>query len=34
LNSGEIRYAWADNPAVNLVNKIDLPAEPFRFRFK
>lgn len=34
MTSGEIRYAWADNPAVNLVNKIDLPAEPFRFTFE
>ncbi len=34
MTSGEIRYAWADNPAVNLVNKIDLPAEPFRFSFE
>jgi sialate O-acetylesterase len=34
MTGGEVRYAWADNPAVNLVNKIDLPAEPFRFSFK
>lgn len=34
MTSGEIRYAWADNPAVNLVNKNDLPAEPFRFTFE
>ena len=25
-----VRYAWADNPAVNLVNEINLPALPFR----
>ncbi len=25
-----VRYAWADNPAVNLYNKADLPASPFR----
>ena len=25
-----IRYAWADNPEVNLVNEIGLPAQPFR----
>lgn len=29
----ELRYAWADNPEVNLVNNIDLPAAPFRFSF-
>lgn len=29
----ELRYAWADNPEVNLVNSIDLPAAPFRFSF-
>jgi len=34
MTSGEIRYAWADNPAINLVNNIDLPAEPFRFSFE
>jgi sialate O-acetylesterase len=32
--SGEIRYAWADNPTVNLVNSIGLPANPFRFTFE
>ncbi|MHA7128470.1 sialate O-acetylesterase [Algoriphagus namhaensis] len=26
----EIRYAWADNPEVNLVNELGLPAVPFR----
>ena len=31
--NGEIRYAWADNPKVNLINSIGLPAEPFRFNF-
>jgi sialate O-acetylesterase len=25
-----VRYAWADNPEVNLVNGSDLPASPFR----
>ena len=25
-----VRYAWADNPAVNLYNKAGLPASPFR----
>ena len=25
-----IRYAWADNPEVNLVNELNLPAVPFR----
>lgn len=25
-----VRYAWANNPAVNLVNKAGLPAVPFR----
>jgi sialate O-acetylesterase len=25
-----VRYAWADNPVINLFNKIDLPAAPFR----
>jgi len=25
-----VRYAWADNPACNLVNKAGLPASPFR----
>ncbi len=33
MESSEIRYAWADNPEVNLVNSIDLPAAPFRFSF-
>lgn len=31
---GEIRYAWADNPEVNLVNNLGLPAEPFRSKFE
>ena len=26
----EIRYAWADNPEVNLYNSEKLPAVPFR----
>ncbi|WPR77173.1 sialate O-acetylesterase [Algoriphagus sp. NG3] len=34
LEEGEIRYAWADNPEVNLVNNIGLPAEPFRAKFE
>jgi sialate O-acetylesterase len=25
-----VRYAWADNPEVNLYNGADLPASPFR----
>ena len=25
-----VRYAWGDNPDVNLVNKAGLPATPFR----
>jgi sialate O-acetylesterase len=25
-----VRYGWADNPAVNLVNDANLPAVPFR----
>lgn len=25
-----VRYGWADNPTVNLYNKADLPASPFR----
>ena len=29
----EIRYAWADNPEVNLINSINLPAEPFKYSF-
>jgi len=28
-----IRYAWADNPEVNLINSVDLPAVPFRASF-
>lgn len=28
----ELRYAWADNPAVNLINHLGLPAHPFRTR--
>ncbi len=26
----EVRYAWADNPAVNIVNGLGLPMSPFR----
>jgi len=29
-NIQEIRYAWADNPEVNLQNHMELPAVPFR----
>ena len=25
-----VRYAWANNPPCNLVNKAGLPASPFR----
>ena len=28
-----VRYAWADNPQVNLINSIQLPAMPFRKSF-
>jgi sialate O-acetylesterase len=28
-----VRYAWADNPAINLTNSINLPAVPFRASF-
>ena len=28
-----IRYAWADNPEINLFNSINLPTEPFRTSF-
>ncbi|MEB2775447.1 sialate O-acetylesterase [Algoriphagus sp. D3-2-R+10] len=34
IETGEIRYAWADNPEVNLVNNLGLPAEPFRAKFE
>ena len=34
VEDGELRYAWADNPEVNLVNNIALPAEPFRAKFE
>ncbi len=34
MTSGEIRYAWADNPMINLINSIGLPTEPFRFSFE
>ena len=34
MEAGEIRYAWADNPEVNLVNNLKLPAEPFRRKFE
>lgn len=34
VQAGEIRYAWADNPEVNLVNNLSLPAEPFRSKFE
>ena len=29
-----VRYAWADNPEINLVNEIGLPAIPFRRTLK
>ena len=29
-----VRYAWADNPAVNLVNQAGLPAVPFEMAVK
>lgn len=31
--SGEVRYAWSDNPEVNLVNDLGLPAVPFKVEF-
>ncbi|PZX54849.1 sialate O-acetylesterase [Algoriphagus chordae] len=34
METGEIRYAWADNPEVNLVNNQNLPAVPFRAKFE
>jgi len=34
MESGEIRYAWADNPEVNLTNNLNLPAVPFRAKFE
>lgn len=30
----EVRYAWADNPEVNLVNHLNLPAGPFKYSFE
>ncbi len=33
VTAGEVRYAWADNPEVNLVNSEGLPTGPFRFSF-
>ncbi|EAZ83162.1 sialate O-acetylesterase [Algoriphagus machipongonensis] len=33
-NPVEIRYAWADNPEVNLVNALGLPTAPFRYSFE
>ncbi|SDA44001.1 sialate O-acetylesterase [Algoriphagus alkaliphilus] len=30
VEAAGIRYAWADNPEVNLVNELNLPAVPFR----
>lgn len=30
----ELRYAWADNPAVNLYNSENLPAVPLRFQIR
>lgn len=34
MNPVYLRYAWADNPEVNLVNELGLPAEPFRKTLK
>ncbi|MFC5623412.1 sialate O-acetylesterase [Algoriphagus winogradskyi] len=34
MEVGEIRYAWADNPEVNLTNNLGLPTEPFRAKFE
>lgn len=34
MESGEVRYAWADNPEVNLTNHLGLPAVPFRKAFE
>lgn len=34
LNFSELRYAWADNPEVNLVNSLNLPAGPFRYEIE
>lgn len=34
VDAGEIRYAWADNPELNLTNNLGLPAEPFRAKFE
>ena len=33
-NPLSIRYAWADNPEVNLVNEIGLPTHPFRMNLE
>ncbi|WP_026953814.1 sialate O-acetylesterase [Algoriphagus vanfongensis] len=30
----EVRYAWADNPEVNLINSEGLPAQPFQWELK
>ena len=30
LNPAAVRYGWGDNPLVNLYNKANLPASPFR----
>ena len=30
LKPAAVRYAWGDNPEVNLVNEAGLPATPFR----
>lgn len=34
FNPVEIRYAWADNPEVNLINSEGLPAQPFRMELE
>lgn len=31
--SASARYGWADNPEVNILNKVGLPASPFRTDF-
>lgn len=31
IRFSQIRYGWADNPEVNLVNSLNLPTAPFRF---
>lgn len=33
-NPSEVRYGWADNPAVNLYNAADLPMAPFKINIQ